>query len=49
LGFVIQTFDNDPAVSFGQSRCQTVQVVGTDIIDPAMQPGHLGGALTIAS
>ncbi len=26
-----QTFDNDTAVGFGQSCCQHVQVVGTDI------------------
>ena len=27
---------------------RTVQVVGADIVDPAMQPGNLGGALTVA-
>jgi hypothetical protein len=43
----VQTFNNDAAVSFSQSRGQDVQMMRTDIIDPAMQPGHLSGALTI--
>ena len=43
----VQTFNNDPAVGFGQSCCQDVQVMGADIVDPAMQPGNLGGALTV--
>jgi hypothetical protein len=43
----VQAFDNDAAVSFGQSGCQDVEVVGADIVDPAMQSGHLGGAFTI--
>ncbi|COV90702.1 Uncharacterised protein [Mycobacterium tuberculosis] len=45
----IQTFDNDTAVGFGQSCCQHVQVVGTDIVDPTVQPGQFGGALTVAA
>jgi hypothetical protein len=43
----VQAFNNDAAVSFSQSRCQDMQMVGADIIDPAMQPGHLGAALTV--
>ena len=43
----VQALNNDPAVSLGQSCCQAMQMVGTDIVDPAMQPGHLGSALTI--
>ncbi|CFS66248.1 Uncharacterised protein [Mycobacterium tuberculosis] len=27
---------------------QDVQVMGADIVDPAMQPGNLSGALTVA-
>jgi hypothetical protein len=45
----VQTFDNDPAVSFGQPCCQDMQMVGADIVDPAMEPGDLGGAFTVAS
>jgi hypothetical protein len=40
-------FDNDPAVCLSQSCCQDVQVMSADIIDPAMQPGNLGGALAV--
>jgi hypothetical protein len=43
----VQTFNNDLAVSLSQSCGQDVQVMSTDIIDPAMQPGNLGGALTV--
>jgi hypothetical protein len=43
----VQPFNNDPAVGFSQSCRQDVEVMGTDIIDPAMQPGNLGGALTV--
>jgi hypothetical protein len=45
----VQTFDNDAAVSFGQSRGQHMQMVGTDIVDPAMQPGQFNGAFPVAS
>jgi hypothetical protein len=44
----IQTFDNDPAVGFSQSCCQDMQMVGADIVDPAVQPGDLDGAFTVA-
>ena len=44
----VQTFNNDPAVGFSQPCGQDVQVMGADIIDPAMQPGNLGGAFTVA-
>ena len=44
----VQTFDNDPAVGLGQPCCQDVEVVGADIVDPAMQPGYLCAALTVA-
>lgn len=43
----VQAFDHDAAVGFGQSCCQNMQMMGTDIVDPAMQPGQLTGALTI--
>jgi hypothetical protein len=45
----VQTFDNDPTVGFSQPCRQDVQVISADIVDPAMQPGNLGGALTVAS
>jgi hypothetical protein len=43
----VQPFDNDAAVGLSQPRCQDVHMVGADIVDPAVQPGHLGGALTV--
>ncbi|CFB07288.1 Uncharacterised protein [Mycobacterium tuberculosis] len=45
----VQAFDNDAAVGLSQMRCQTVQVVGANIVDPAVQPGYFGGALTVAT
>jgi hypothetical protein len=44
----VQTFNNDAAVSFSQSCCQDVQVMSADVVDPAVQPGNLCGALTVA-
>ncbi len=44
----VQTFNNDPAVGFSQPCRQDVQVMSADIGDPAMQPGNLGGAVTVA-
>ena len=32
----VQTLNNDPAVGFSQPRCQDVQVMSTNIVDPAM-------------
>ena len=43
----VQTFNNDPAVSFSQSRREDMEVMRADIVDPAMQPGNLGGAGTV--
>ena len=44
----VQAVNNDPAVGFGQACCQDVRVMGADIIDPAMQPGHLHGGCAVA-
>ncbi|CPB82737.1 Uncharacterised protein [Mycobacterium tuberculosis] len=44
----VQTFNNDVAVGLSQSCCQDMQVMSADIVDPAMQPGNLGGALAVA-
>ena len=44
----VQTFNNDAAVGFSQPCCQDVQVMSADIVDPAVQPGNLVGALTVA-
>ncbi len=41
--------DNDAAVGLSQMRCQTVQVVGANIVDPAVQPLFSVGALTVAT
>jgi hypothetical protein len=30
----VQPFDNDPAVGLSQTRCQDMQMVGADIVDP---------------
>jgi hypothetical protein len=43
----VQAFNNDPAVGFSQSRREDVKVMRANIIDPAVQPGNLGGALTV--
>src|ERR1700681_3635692 len=43
----VQAFNNDLAVGFSQSRGEDVEVMGANIIDPAVQPGNLGGALTV--
>lgn len=43
----VQTFNDDLAVGLSQSCRQDVEVMSTDVIDPAMQPGNLGGALTV--
>lgn len=44
----VQTFDNDLAVGFSQPCRQDVQVMSADIVDPAVQPANLCGALTAA-
>ncbi|CFE45421.1 Uncharacterised protein [Mycobacterium tuberculosis] len=44
----VQTFNNDVAAGLSQSCCQDMQVMSADIVDPAMQPGNLGGALAVA-
>ena len=36
-----ESLDHDAAVGFSQSCCQNMQMVSTDIVDPAMQPGQL--------
>ena len=43
----VQTFNNDAAVGFGQPCGQDVQVMGADVIDPAVQPGNLRGACAV--
>ncbi len=45
----VQTFNIDPAVGFSQSCCQNVEVMSANIVDPAVQPGNLGGALAVPS
>ena len=45
----VQAFNNDAAVSFGQPRCEDMQVMTADIVDPAMQPGQFGCAFAVPS
>lgn len=44
----VGTFDNDAAVGCSQSCGQDGQMVGADIVDPALRPGHAAGVLGCA-